>query len=184
MKNYLLLSALLICVILCGCAPQAKPISPPPYPPPTTPATPILEGSVMGKVMLQGRTSHAGVTLTIGELAPVATSSDGGYAVLRGVPKGQHIIKAEKTGYLSAEGHVIIEDEIPTKTMPPITLLAGDLNGDGTVNLFDLVLVGTIFGQQDMESLRSDLNGDGMVNLFDLVLVGNNLGRNGPLPFE
>lgn len=138
----------------------------------------------MGKVMLQGRTSHAGVTVTIGELAPVTTSSDGTYAVLRGVPKGQHVIKAEKTGYLSAEGYVIIEDETHTKTMPPITLLAGDLNGDGTINLFDLVLIGTIFGQQDMESLRSDLNGDGMVNLFDLVLVGNNLGRDGPLPFE
>jgi hypothetical protein len=53
-----------------------------------------------------------------------------------------------------------------------------DVNGDGTVDLFDLVAValayrtsGTVLG------LRADINRDGVVNLLDLVLVSKNYGR-------
>ena len=45
-------------------------------------------------------------------------------------------------------------------------------------------LISNLFGNQVMESLRSDLNGDGAVNLFDLVLVGNSLDQTGPIRFE
>ena len=46
-----------------------------------------------------------------------------------------------------------------------------DLNKDGKVNIFDLVLVGNHFGESGPEG---DINGDGIVNIFDLVIVGNN----------
>ncbi len=184
MKKHVLLSTLLIAVLLSACAPQAQPISPPPYPPPVTPTTPMPMGSVTGKVMLQGRMSHQGIRITIDDLPLATTNTEGSYAVLGSIPRGQHVIKAEKTGYLCARGHLEIRDEAITETMPPVTLLAGDLNGDDAINLFDLVLISTIFGNQDTESLRSDLNADGAVNLFDLVLVGNNLGKSGPIPFE
>jgi hypothetical protein len=141
-------------------------------------------GSVTGKVMLQGRMNHQGIAITIGQLPPATTNAEGSYAVLGSVPKGQHVIKAEKTGYLRAMGHVEIRDDATTETMPPVTLLAGDLNGDDAINLFDLVLISALFGNQDTESLLSDLNADGAVNLFDLVLVGNNLDKSGPIPFE
>jgi hypothetical protein len=183
-KNCLLLSTLLIGALLSACAPQAQPISPPPYPPPVTPTTPMPMGSVTGKVMLQGRMNHQGINITIDELPLATTNTEGNYAVLGSVSSGQHVIKAEKTGYLCARGRVEIRDEAITETMPPVTLLAGDLNGDDAINLFDLVLISTIFGNQDTESLRSDLNADGVVNLFDLVLVGNNLDRSGPISFE
>jgi hypothetical protein len=128
--------------------------------------------------------SHQGIQITINDSPLATTNTEGSYAVLGDVPKGQHVIKAEKIGYLSAKGHLEIRDEAIAATMPPVTLLAGDLNGDDAVNLFDLVLISTIFGNQDTESLRSDLNADGVVNLFDLVLVGNNLDQSGPIPFE
>ena len=140
-------------------------------------------GSVSGIITLQGRTNHEGVSVTIGQLPPVMTGSDGTYAVLNGVPEGQHRVKAEKPGYLSAEGDVTI-DGPQSKELPAVSLPAGDLNQDGAVNLFDLVLISNLFGNQDLESLRSDLNADGAVNLFDLVLVGNNLNQSGPIPIE
>ena len=177
MKNRLLLLGLLICVLLLGCSPQVKTISPPPYPPPVT------KGTVMGKVMLQGRMTYEGITVTIGELPPATTTSDGTYTV-QDVPQGQHAIRLEKAGYLRAGGDLIIVGEGETKTLATVTLVAGDLNGDSTINLFDLVLISTAFGKQDTASLRADLNGDGTVNLFDLVLVGNNLYQSGPIVFE
>ena len=43
-----------------------------------------------------------------------------------------------------------------------------DVNGDGTVNILDLVLVANAFGEAE-----PDLNSDGVVNILDLVIVAN-----------
>ncbi len=179
----LLWTLVTVCAVLVGCSPRAQPISPPPYPPPVTPTLPAAMGSVTGTITLQGRMNHEDVSVTIGELPPVMTDSDGAFAVLNSVPEGQHHVRAEKPGYLSAEGKVTIVGS-QGEALPAISLPAGDLNQDGAVNLFDLVLISNLFGNQDLESLRSDLNADGAVNLFDLVLVGNNLDQSGPIPFE
>ena len=50
--------------------------------------------------------------------------------------------------------------------------IPGDANGDGVVNILDLVFVAKGFGTQDK---AADLNGDGVVNVFDLVLIANQL---------
>ena len=45
---------------------------------------------------------------------------------------------------------------------------SSDVNGDGTVNILDLVVVANAFGEAE-----PDLNGDGVVNIQDLVIVAN-----------
>ena len=45
-----------------------------------------------------------------------------------------------------------------------------DVNGDGVVNILDLVVVAQAFGK---DGLQGDVNGDGVVNVFDLVFVAN-----------
>ena len=54
------------------------------------------------------------------------------------------------------------------------TRLATDVNGDGTVNIQDLVLVSANLGQTGENA--SDVNGDGVVNIQDLVRVAGALG--------
>ncbi len=63
-----------------------------------------------------------------------------------------------------------------TIEMPPPEVPPWDVNGDGTVNIQDLVLVAGQFGQRG-ESVVGDINGDGTVNIQDLVLVASRFGE-------
>ena len=56
-------------------------------------------------------------------------------------------------------------------TEPP--KLQTDVNGDGVVNIQDLVLVASNFGETGQNP--ADVNADGVVNIADLVLVAGNL---------
>lgn len=63
--------------------------------------------------------------------------------------------------------------------LPPL-FLEGDLNQDGKVNIFDLVIVGSHFGLTSSDSNwdeRADANNDGKIDIFDLVIVGRNFGK-------
>ncbi len=58
--------------------------------------------------------------------------------------------------------------------------LTGDINGDGTVNIADLVLVASNLGETGQND--ADVNGDGTVNIADLVLVAGALGNSAAAP--
>lgn len=53
-----------------------------------------------------------------------------------------------------------------------------DVNNDGVVNILDLVLVSSSFGEEitTPPAANPDVNGDGIVNVLDLVLVANHFG--------
>ena len=58
--------------------------------------------------------------------------------------------------------------------------LDADVNGDGSVNIQDLVLVASNIGQTGPNP--ADANGDGIVNIVDLVLVAGALGTGAAAP--
>ena len=60
------------------------------------------------------------------------------------------------------------------------TKLKGDVNGDGQVNIADLVLVASNLGKTGQSA--SDVNSDGQVNIADLVLVAGALGTSASAP--
>ena len=60
------------------------------------------------------------------------------------------------------------------------TVLKEDVNGDGIVNIQDLVLVASNLGKTGQNA--SDINGDGLVNIQDLVLVAGALGTSAAAP--
>ena len=58
--------------------------------------------------------------------------------------------------------------------------LKGDVNGDETVNIADLVLVASNLGKTGQNA--ADVNGDNVVNIADLVLVAGALGTSAAAP--
>lgn len=59
----------------------------------------------------------------------------------------------------------VISEAYPTTTPNP------DINGDGQVNILDLVLVANNFGENVSVGTPEDVNSDGVINILDLVLV-------------
>ena len=75
------------------------------------------------------------------------------------------------SGIENQRSHVLpdLDGEIYLKSESGLeTPLIADVNGDGIVNILDLVLVANAFGEKS-----PDLNGDGIVNILDLVIVAN-----------
>ena len=58
--------------------------------------------------------------------------------------------------------------------------LKGDVNGDGVVNIQDLVLVASNYGQTG-ENV-ADINGDGIVHIIDMIIVAAALGTEAAAP--
>ena len=73
----------------------------------------------------------------------------------------------------SGDGTVLLWDLAPDTPEPP--RLAADVNGDGRVNIQDLVSVAAAFGETGETS--ADVNGDGTVNIQDLVAVAAAFGE-------
>ena len=72
---------------------------------------------------------------------------------------------------------------VPTVENAEITeaiQLTGDINGDGIINIQDLVLTASNLGKTGQNP--ADVNGDGSVNIQDLVLVAGALGTSAAAP--
>ena len=72
--------------------------------------------------------------------------------------------------------------EMPAYSVSTIRLVAapslpGDANGDGTVDLLDLDILGANFGATDATVAQGDFNGDTVVDLLDLDILGANFGQ-------
>ncbi len=86
-----------------------------------------------------------------------------------------------KSSKVSLSGYLVAPNGLrylPTfQSAAVIVPLEGDVNRDGAVNILDLVLVASSFGQPVGEGGNpADVNEDGVVNVIDLVKVAGGLG--------
>lgn len=65
-------------------------------------------------------------------------------------------------------------------------LFYSDVNGDGIVNILDLVFVASHFGEEiaDDPIPNPDVNQDGTVNILDLTLIAGNFGKYSGFPLK
>lgn len=126
---------------------------------------------VNGMVTLQGRTTHQGIALNDSGNQQTVTANDGSFSLI-----AEGVLTASYPGYLTAEA--TLSNANTPLDVGRITLLAGDINGDNSINIFDLSYMGA---QYDTTDEKADLNGDGLVNILDLALAGRNYDQRGPL---
>ena len=113
------------------------------------------EGTLSAKTVKTDARGNARVTLTLGWYP------------------GVNKVKATSVGIRSW----VLFTAVATEEAPQ---LVSDVNGDGIVNIQDLVLVAGQFGETGKNS--ADVNGDGVVNIQDLVLVAGAFGEGAAAP--
>lgn len=91
---------------------------------------------------------------------------------------GVHTVSANAAGWVIDDPVIF---NVISGTEPPPT--ATDVNDDGVVNILDLVLVASAYGNKGPD-LPTDINGDGVVNMLDLVWVADALGAVGAAPSQ
>ena len=114
-------------------------------------------------------------------------SSSWGNYIADGVGNGDGVlftgtfeVLSVKDSTVNVSGHFIHQDGfryIPTfESAQVIAPPLGDVNRDGVVNILDLVLVASSFGQRvQIEGNPADVNEDGIVSIVDLVRVAGAL---------
>ena len=93
---------------------------------------------------------------------------------LKAIKDGGGYLRFKKVEFGDPKGKTIPIDTVDTtitvSSVPPC-----DVNADGSVNIFDLILVAQAFGQK--VKTRVDTNGDGVVSIFDLIMVAQCFGQ-------
>lgn len=154
---------------------------------PTLPGTPTPAPAslvISGTILLQGQNDHSGTSIMLSDVdcrsyptatspgAPSAvTAADGQFTLSLPFDFAYQCLLIQHARYLP--GLQVLSMSPSTLTLP-----AGDLTGDGVINIFDLTRVAAHYGMSDS---AADLNGDGVVNIFDLTIIAGNYGKSGPV---
>jgi hypothetical protein len=125
---------------------------------------------------------------------PVNTSGLGVFGIAN-VPAETYTVRATYPGYLTSEKTGIVVDGVASTFDAGTTrLLGGDATGDNVINILDVSLIISKFGQTGLPVLSasstctgtdemSDINDDGIVNISDLAITAGNWNKVGPLPW-
>ena len=142
-----------------------------------------VPGTLQGRVLLQGRSDHSGVSvsssLSKSRSDSTATDRNGRFAIATSHGEGFYTITVAKPGYLGAVSERPVKMTVDAVVdLGQITLIGGDVNGDNEIDVRDLSYVAWHFDEEDP---KADINGDGIVDIFDLSLIAGNFGRKGPV---
>lgn len=154
------------------------PVEPTLEPEPITAPTsePAPDGTVLlsGQVTLASSQGEASVTLE--DTGQSVTTDVEGFFSLSGITEGPYnSITADAPGHLPA---TCAQPTVvgPETRLAVVTLLSGDLDDNNQVDIADLTLAVSNYGQTGSD-LAADLNADGAVNIFDLQLIAANFGQ-------
>jgi hypothetical protein len=142
--------------------------------------TGVAGATVQGQVTLEGRSTGFwdGTEVTIdGTTFNATTGPDGNFEFVD-VPPGTYTFRADADGYLEAVCENL-EVVAPLTMLISVELVAGDVNGDGIIDIVDAVAIGAAFGDPESNP-AADLNADGAVNVLDLILMSVNFGAEAP----
>ncbi|HOV25552.1 MAG TPA: dockerin type I domain-containing protein [Pseudobacteroides sp.] len=161
-----------------------------PTPTKHTSPTPTPTGSVPGNKLSgyiapdftysadTAKTVKAGFNVELVGMGRSAITDKNGYFEITGITEkvAWFKVKISKTGYLAREiDKVIINgDKELSKQASPVLMWAGDLNGDDTINMSDIIIMAKHFGgvKGDETYLPdADINSDSSINMSDVMIL-------------
>ena len=139
-------------------------------------------GTVDGSVSMPLDVNPAGTVITLenenGDLVTITVNDDGTFSITD-LKDGTYRVWADNSPYFSGCTEIEVVDG-QLASIGSITLLNGDVNGDGIIDIGDVTLLAWYFGMPTADvpesQRRVDLNSDGTVNIQDLAIVGANFG--------
>lgn len=139
-------------------------------------------GTIEGEVALEGREHFSGIALLVDGTWAATTDASGAFRLA--VPAGHHRVGARYPAYMSIEAADVEVRAGQVTRLPAVSLKAGDTDGDGDVDLFDVVRCVINLGQPAVPGdTHADINGDGVVDLRDVILTQRNYRGTGPAPW-
>ncbi|MCC6297858.1 MAG: PQQ-dependent sugar dehydrogenase [Anaerolineales bacterium] len=148
-----------------------------PLPQPT--ATSLSGATVTGQAIASKVVTVEIIDLSNNLVASLNANPDGTFSL--SIAPGTYTIVASANGFLRAQGQVVLSAG-ETHAMPVVSLLAGDIDDDGSIDQFDAMTIGFNYGTS--EPPGADLNNDGIINVFDLELLAQNYRKTGPVLWE
>lgn len=136
------------------------------------PSLPVINGRAIAYKPATIRLYAADASL----VNTVVTDAGGNFSMT--APPGNYMITAGVEGYLGAQGNITLATGAVV-TLPTITLLAGDIDGNSVIDQFDVLTIG--MGYNTALPSAADLNNDGVINILDLELLAANYRRSGML---
>ena len=133
-------------------------------------------GDIFGNVTVEGRAAdnQAGHIVFYSGGSSVATEANGNFA-FADVDHGVYDFTANSAGFLAAVCVGATHDTSAT-TLANVTLLAGDINDDGVIDITDATAIGLVFGSTASGEI-ANLNVDSEVDILDLILMAANYGQ-------
>ena len=138
----------------------------------------VVEVQAENGSVLEGVPVTFAVTAGGGTLSVTSTTTDPSGRAQSTLTLGPNLgTNAVEVSATEIEGMITFHAISDTES-PPI---AADVNNDGSVNIWDLVLVASAFGNAGI-NLAADVSGDSVVNILDLVLVAGMFGDGAAAP--
>ncbi len=95
-------------------------------------------------------------------------------------PAGRYLAQLSASAIRGADGEMLDGNADGTPgdayELPLLLTLSGDADSDGRVDLLDLSILGTFYGQSGRTWAQGDFTGDGRVDLNDLTVLGTYYG--------
>ena len=139
-------------------------------------------GKLTGQVRRQHRSLHGGVQVQVNVSNvnyTTTTDNTGTFSVL--VPVGTGSARASLMGYLSAQRAGVSVTGGATVTLPPVMLMAGDVDGNQCINTADTGAINSAVGNAATPNDPRNINGDTWIYYDDLGLAAFNGGLCGPM---
>ena len=139
------------------------------------------DGDIIGNATVEGRAAdnQAGHTITAagdlgGELSD--DTDENGDFFIDNAPADTYTLTADSPGFLAATCEGVVHTTDALTTLADTTLLAGDIDGNGEIDIVDASSIGVVFGSTDPAEV-ANLNADAEVDILDLILMAANFGQ-------